>query len=552
MKNMKLASFGWIVAGALGVMVAFPSGAGAVDRIWADIGTDWNTAANWGGTAPTVADRAILQNVADTPTTNQPNLSASTTVNSVLLGQNGTIGGVTLSGDPGTAITLMSTNAATTAAFTSLSNGAGATPNVVSANAILGAAEGTTQAMYVRNTSDMPLFTVSGNVSSTNTVNLYLNLGTNSGNGIALTGCNSFTGDLYFQGSKVAYLSSIGNVGASSAAGAGSIIRIGGDAAGAGSTGNLYYTGGATTSNKTLDFSGAGGNRTIRHMGTGLLEFTGATTFTAGNKTLNFGANAADAQIEIQGDLAQGVGNVSLVRIINNEGVVTLSGNNSYSGNTEIGHGTLGRGGTLLINGNHTGAGQYLMVVNGGVAPFLGGSGMITMAGDTSITVVSGGGLTPGGNANGTWSAGTLTLDLNAGALRLDSMRANNAGRLIFDLAAPGGSDKVLLSDPTSTLIIGAATALTTSLEVSDFTFNIRPGFTAGVYTLFETSQTISGGLSTGAGLLDVDLGGGYSGTLSLDNSNTDIILTVIPEPGTAALALGGLAIFLIRRRRRG
>ncbi len=534
----------------------------AQTRTWADAGTDWNTDTNWtlANVPDTSAEIAMFNNLS--PLVNQPNISSSVTVNYVIM-QNATVGGITLSSSPGATLTVMSTSAAAAgAALASHANGTGATPNEVSANVVLGAAEGATQTFIVRNNTDMRLFTVSGNISSTNTVNLNLALGTNSGNGIALTGCNSFTGNLFISGAKIAYLNTIGNVGASSAAGAGSTIRLGGDAGGSGTTGNLYYTGSATSTNKTLEFSGTTGNRTIRHTGTGLLQFAGPVTGAANTGTstriLNFGAVSAGAGIEIKGDLVDWgtipwgtTGNNSTqVRIIfNNAGIVTFAGNNTYTGTTEIGHATLGAGGTLLVNGNHTNAGTYSMTVNSSSAPFLGGNGVITYATAGTLSVVSGGGLTPGGNADGTWSAGTLTLNLGTGGsgnLNLASMTGNNAGRLVFDLAAPGASDKVLLGANTE-LRIGAGL-----LEKSDFTFNLRSGFTAGTYTLFDTSLTVNGTLSGAAGALDIDFGGGYSGTIGLSGDGTDIILTVIPEPATVGMAVAGLALMVLRRRIRG
>ena len=140
-----------------------------------------------------------------------------------------------------------------------------------------------------------------------------------------------------------------------------------------------------------------------------------------------------------------------------------------------------------------------------------------------------------------TFSLGTGELDTTA------AVGGANTGAFVFELgsnAAPGSTyDQILLT--SGTLNIG-----TGILEASDFSFTTLAGFGSGVYVLFDAASAISGSLGANT---TVDLGSGYTGTLSLADSNTNLILTVVPEPQTATLlclALGTTFVFITRRRR--
>jgi len=82
-------------------------------------------------------------------------------------------------------------------------------------------------------------------------------------------------------------------------------------------------------------------------------------------------------------------------------------------------------------------------------------------------------------------------------------------------------------------------------LNFDDFTFAALPGFDDGSYTLFQTS-----GIS---GTLGSSLNGTISGkSATLSISGNDVLLSVIPEPGTLATFLfGALALLGVRRQRR-
>ncbi len=174
-------------------------------------------------------------------------------------------------------------------------------------------------------------------------------------------------------------------------------------------------------------------------------------------------------------------------------GTLTLSGNNNYTGTTTVDGGTLiltatgmattgtytaNSGGTLFIN-NASGSGTGLSnatAANGGT---VGGNGIVTNAGNSVITINSGGTLSPG--SAGAGSIGTLTTD------RLNL--ANGASLATFDLGAPGTSDKVVT---TFTGVTGT-TGLTLTGGV--FTFLNAGGLAAGTYTILDYNGVLGGGV---------------------------------------------------------
>lgn len=253
-------------------------------------------------------------------------------------------------------------------------------------------------------------------------------------------------------------------------------------------------------------------------------------TTTATNKilTVGFANGSGTFSGVLRNNDGVSTGNMSLVKL--GSGTQTLSGNNTYSGTTLV------SAGTLLVNGTHTSAGAYT------VAGTLGGNGSISTAGNAGVTLNAGAHLAPGAG-----TPGTLTMDLGAGSLSLSAaVAATNSQSMQFDLDVLGNSDRIVLSNALSVLNIGSG-----GLEFDDFAFTLGGSFGAGVYTLFDTSNTIAGTL--GANLTGSL--GGYNAAISFANGNQDIVLTVtaVPEPGVSALLLGGLGLLTLACRcRRG
>lgn len=206
-------------------------------------------------------------------------------------------------------------------------------------------------------------------------------------------------------------------------------------------------------------------------------------------------------------------------------GAQILSGNNAYTGTTDI------LAGTLRFNGDNSAATGAVTVHSGGT---LGGTGTIY----GSTTIQNGGKLSPGA------SIGILTIDDTLDITA--AVSPDNSQSLLFELSNPSFSDKVTLTG-SNVLFMG-------TLEFDDFVFTGTP--TAGTYTLFDTNADIFGSLGSNfTGMI-----GAFSATLSLGDTNNDVLLTLVseevsavPEPGTfalAALGLVGLGFYAWRRSR--
>lgn len=244
---------------------------------------------------------------------------------------------------------------------------------------------------------------------------------------------------------------------------------------------------------------------------------------TSGVATLNVGGSRNG---EIDGVISGSTGGTfNLTK--NGNGVWTFKGNNTYNGTTAV------NAGTLLINGDQSSATGAVSVVAG----TLGGNGTIGGA----VSVAANAILAPG-----TTTDSTTTLSL--ATKNLTMLDVNSKIAMDITGTTVGSFDRIAGVD-TFTLN-------------GDITLTLSGSYTVGSsWDLFDFNAK-----ADGTNFDSITLAGSYVGTLTRSGdiwTNSDIggnswefnqatgILTVVPEPHTTTMLLGGVGVaFLIARRR--
>jgi len=536
------AILGLITIGAL----CTPASVRAASQTWNSDGSsaNWDSTTNWGGnTAPGATSGSVSTDVA---TFNSAVGTVGTSGNPIVIDANRNIYELSFSGAPGSFTigsaagnTLKITSGGRIIINSAMTNTSLATQTVNAPMDLYGSLTLTNNSANGSGTGS-GLLSVGGNIKAATSSPVTLTLrGSNTNNNVVsgtisngtssalsltktdsglwrLTGTNSFTGNvLIYAGTLVA--NSIANSGVDSALGAGSSISLGQNSASVG-MGTLSYAGSTASSNRTITIAnGASGGA-----GTIAVTTAGQTLTLSGNVSASNTSAASTLRINGVGNgvlsgTITGTPNMAITK--EGTGTWTFSAANTYSGITTV------SAGTLLINGDQSLATGNVTVSNSGTV--LGGSGDIGGA-----TVLGIGTKLSAGSATGL--AGELTfhngLDLSAAS--------NNSGAYIFDLGAVATSDMITIT--SGTLSLG-------TLDATDFSFNLLAGFGNGEYTLFAASSTISGSIGTST----INFAGDRTGTLSIDDVNNRVLLTVVPEPSAAALFGGaGMMLFLFRRKR--
>jgi fibronectin-binding autotransporter adhesin len=236
------------------------------------------------------------------------------------------------------------------------------------------------------------VITVSGNVITTSTANVY-------GNGIlAFTNnSNSFTHAPVVTQSSTIQFTSIANNGANSSLGRGSSIILGTNQGGNPTFENVG-SGGTSNRSITLTESTSSTTKTISNNGTGALNLSGAVTINANagiTTTLGLAGSYA-GENTISSVLGNGGGGGKLAVTKNGSTTWVLSNTNTYTGATTV------NAGTLAVSGNIS---SSALTLNSGGIISAGNSSAVDSFGTSSITINGGGYNWTLNSANG--SAGT-------------------------------------------------------------------------------------------------------------------------------------------------
>ncbi len=286
---------------------------------------------------------------------------------------------------------------------------------------------------------------------------------------------------------------------------------------------NVLYLGNSAASSGAVNLSQSGlftaNSEYVGNSGSGAFTQTGGTN---NGSSLTIAANpGSSGRYDLRGgvlatsSIAAGSGTAVLYfaggsllsatpLALSSSGMLLLTGTCTYSGTTTINHGL------VMVNGSLAGP---VTVNSGGI---LAGTGSLS-----NVTVGPGGQLAPGDDP------GRLTL---SGSLSLLS-----GAEMDYELGTPLNSDEIYM--PTSLLALNGQ-------QFSDFNFTWLGGFGPGTYDLiaFGSSSGSLGASTSGA----ID---GLPASLAVQGDN--LVLNVVPEPGTLAL-VGTLAaaLFTFRRRR--
>ena len=349
-----------ILAGLL-IHLAFAGSASAAQKVWFNIGTDYNTAANWNGGLPGAGDNAYFSS----NVTNQPVLSGAIQNQQILFTT--TTGGWTLSGASALTLTSNGTGNVDATGSAIVCNNTSGT-NTISAPIILGQGAATTATLYQAAGGTL---VISGNISSTNAIAGLSLAPASSTAQITLSGSNTYSGNTTLSAGTslaVGHNNAL-STGALNLIGAATLQAVTNDVALANNiNGPAAVALGLTISGtKNLTVNGLlnvgiSGDLT-NSIATGKLLTLGNVNLASNSSTTSRDFNLrGTGDTLVTGTISDGYVSGSGKQSVDiyNTGTTTFSGNNTYTGITYIGVNSPGA--TLVITN----------VANGGTASALG------------------------------------------------------------------------------------------------------------------------------------------------------------------------------------